>query len=75
MIYETYQCSLRSGNIEYGYTFKLDEDSEDCEFDLVLGHGNPNDPFLSVAISTAFAQYEWAALAIICAEHDKEHNK
>ena len=37
MIAETYVCYLDNGNAEYGYTLKQSPDSDDSEFDIVLG--------------------------------------
>ena len=37
MVAETYACSTSKGTIEFGWTFKLSHETDDQEFDLVLG--------------------------------------
>jgi hypothetical protein len=37
MIFETYTCSMEKCMIEYGFTFKENEETEDTLFDMVLG--------------------------------------
>lgn len=62
MRYETYTyvCYRNDGFTEYGFTFKL-SNSDDCEFDLVLGavpEGEEVKPEM-------WSKYAWAAEAIV----------
>jgi hypothetical protein len=67
VIYETYQCSLDNGLIEYGYCFKHEDRPDDSIFDLVLGAYNPAMPEAEASATKDWAEYEWAAEAIVVA--------
>ena len=65
MIYVTYATSRAGGSVEWGFTFRR-EDSDDAEFDLVLGE-RAMDKDLRVVMAKSFAANEWAAKAICAA--------
>lgn len=37
---ETYCCSLANGLTEFGFTFKAEAQTDDCEFDMPLGQAS-----------------------------------
>ena len=67
MIYETYTTSLRSGQIEFGFTFKESGDCDDSLFDLAIG-ALPVER--SLEMEAHWDRLEWAAKAICEAAPD-----
>ncbi len=68
MIYETYATSLRSGRVEFGFTFKVAEDCDDSLFDLALGEVDPlrsGQADANAEMNEGWAENEWAAKAIV----------
>jgi hypothetical protein len=70
MIFETYTCSLASGFIEYGFTFKASAETDDMLFDLVLGALKPCAD-LGDILEKAWEENEKYARAV-CEAHDKQ---
>lgn len=64
MIYETYQSSTSRGLIEFGFCFKKDAETEDSEFDLVLGVVTDSTPGGEQIVKEAWEDNKWAAEAI-----------
>lgn len=64
MIYRTYTCSTDEGTIEYGFTFKIDEECEDCLFDMIIGSAFPHQ---AGEIQARLDEHEWAAKAVVAA--------
>lgn len=67
MIFETYTCSLASGLIEYGFTFKASAETEDTLFDMVLGALKPCAD-MNAFIERAWADNEKYARAVCAAD-------
>jgi uncharacterized protein (UPF0128 family) len=57
--------------IEYGFTFKENEETEDTIFDLVLGKIKGTDADFTAKVEKAWADNEKYARAV-CEAHDKQ---
>lgn len=71
MIFETYICSLATGFIEYGFTFKESAETDDTVFDLVLGASKPCAD-LDAILEKAWRENEHYARAICEADTGKK---
>jgi hypothetical protein len=67
MIFETYVTGCERNMLEYGFTFKADEETEDTIFDMVLGRIKASAADCSEIIERAFQENQIYAHAVCAA--------